>query len=132
MRAGIEERGHEIESKKLAVEVEPGLILPAIPNGPYRQNRVAHLFDRLLPFDAESPFVVSLDLSSEPHNETSLGKASQIPPHICENRGAPRKSHGDAGTEGQTLAMFGSQHERQKRFMRCFESPEPVEIHFVR
>jgi hypothetical protein len=28
--------------------------------------------------------------------------------------------------------MFGGQHERQKRFMRCLERPEPVEIHFVR
>src|SRR5215467_2375450 len=119
MRARIKERGHEIESKKLAVEVEPRLILPAIPNRPDRQNRVAHPFDRFLPFDAESPLVMYLDLSAEPHNETALGEASQIPPHVGENRGAPRKSHGDAGPE------------RQKGFMRGFESPEPVEIHFV-
>src|SRR5215475_12500878 len=132
MRARIKERGHQIESKKLAVEVEPGLILPAIPNRPDRQNRVAHPFDRFLPLDAESPLVVSLDLSAEPHNETALGEASQIPPHVCENRGAPRKSHGNAGPEGQTPAMFSSQDERQKGFMRGFESPEPVEIHVVR
>ena len=117
---------------KNSAEVEPGLILPTIPNGPYRENRVAHSFDRLFPFDAESPFVVSPDLSAEPHNETSLGKASQIPPHVCENRGTPRKSYGDAGPEGQTPAMFGSQHEREKGFMRCLESPEPIEIYFVR
>src|SRR5262249_28748217 len=132
MRARIKERGHEVESKKFAVEVEPRLILPAIPNRPDRQNRVAHLFDRSLPLDPESPLVMSLDLSAEPHNETALGEASQIPPHVCENRGAPRKSHGDAGPEGQTPAMFGSQHERQKGFMRGFEGPEPVEIHSVR
>src|SRR5215472_13858450 len=87
MRARIKERGHEIESKKLAVEVEPRLILPAIPNRSDRQNRVAHPFDRFLPLDAESPLIVSLDLSAEPHNETALGEASQIPPHVCENRG---------------------------------------------
>src|SRR5499426_4282909 len=131
MRARIKERGHEIESKKLAMEVEPRLILPAIPNRSDRQNRVAHPFDRFLPLDAESPLVMSLDLSAEPHNETALGEASQIPPDVCENRGAPRKSHRDAGPEGQTPAMFSSQNERQKGFMRGFESPEPVEIHFI-
>src|SRR5262244_564036 len=48
-----------------------------------------------------------------------------------EPRGSAQTPRRCWSREGQTPAMFSSQHEQQKGFMRGFESPEPVEIHFV-
>ena len=79
MRLRTEKRRYQRELEKLALKIEPGAILPAIPNGSDRENDFADFFHRLFPFDAEPALVVRFHLCAETENESAFGVPREIP-----------------------------------------------------
>src|SRR5438128_6775659 len=65
-RPGIEHRCHEVEAVELAVEVEPGAGLPAVPDVPDRQHLLAKLRARRLELHRETPLVVPFTCEPSP------------------------------------------------------------------
>src|SRR5262249_36873417 len=54
-RPGVEHRCHEVEAVELALEVELGAGLPAVPDGPDRQHLLAKFRPRRLELHRETP-----------------------------------------------------------------------------
>ncbi len=131
VRRRTEKRRHQAELEKLARVIQSRLILPAIPNRAHGENDIAHLVHRPLPFHAEAPLDVTLHLRAEAENEPPLRIAREIPGDGGQDRRAARKSHGDAGSQADPLAVLRSKHQRQKRFVRGFKRPDTVKAGIV-
>ena len=98
-RPGIEEGRHDVEGVELALEVELGAVLPAVPDGADGPHRLGHLGPRRLELDGESPLVVRLDLAAQPEEEAAARGLLQIPRDHGRDHGAPREHGGDIGAE---------------------------------
>ncbi len=126
MRRRAEERRHQGQFEIFSLKIEPGLILPTVPDRSDGENDFAHLLHRLVPADAEATFVVAFHLRAEAENKSAFGKPRQVPTDMRENGRTACKRNGDARAQAQTGAMLRREHQRQERVVCGFKRPDPV------
>src|SRR5881296_266733 len=128
-RPGIEHRCHEVEAVELAVEVELGAGLPAVPDGPDRQHLLAKLRARRLELHRETPLVMPLHLGPESEDHPSARGLLEIPRDVCGDHRAAREGDSDGGAKFDTLSSRGGDSERQIRIVLRLRRPQAVVAH---
>src|SRR5438876_3957749 len=98
-RAGVEEGRHQVEAIEPALEVEPGSVLPGVPDRAEGLHDLAELRPRRLELHREAALVVPLHLGSEAEDETPPRGLLQIPREVGEHHRAPREGDRDRGAE---------------------------------
>src|SRR5438034_3035728 len=128
-RPGVEHGCHEVEAVELALEVEPGAGLPAVPDGPDRQHLLAKLRARRLELHRETPLVVPLHLRAESEDHPSTRRLLEIPRDVRSDHRAARERDSDGSAKLDTLSTCGGDSERQIRIVLCLGRPQAVVAH---
>src|SRR5437867_11695433 len=128
-RPGVEHGCHEVEAVELALEVELGAGLPAVPDGPDCQHLLAKLRARRLELHRETPLVVPLHLRAESEDHPSARGLLEIPRDVCGDHRAAREGDSDGGAKFDTLSSRGGDSERQIRIVLRLRRPQAVVAH---
>jgi hypothetical protein len=126
-RPRAEERGHEVETVELPLEVEPRAVLPAIPDRAQGLHDLAELRARRFELHREAPLVVALHLRAEAEDEATDRRGLQVPGDVRGDHRAPWKRDRDRGAEPQARGRGRGHGQRQIRIVLGFGRPETVE-----
>jgi hypothetical protein len=126
-RPRVEERRHEIESIRTALEAQRGAVLPAIPDRPQGSHDLTHARARRLPRDREAPLIVRLHLRAEAHDEAAARSLLQIPAGVSQDHRAARKRQRDGGAEADPRGCAGRDRQRQERVVPRLGRPDRAE-----
>ena len=114
-RPGVEQRNHQVQAVVLALEVQPGPVLPAVPYRADRLGVLAYPGCRRVPGDAVAALDVTADLSAESQGEPPARELLQGPGGQGHHRGAPREGNGHRGSQPQLRGGLGGQRQQRER-----------------
>jgi hypothetical protein len=130
-RTGTEERRHQRVLVELALEVELGAVLPAVPDRSQSEDDLAELFTGRLPLDAEASLVVPLDLRAKAEDEPAARIRLQVPGDVGENHGCPGEGDGNRSAERDPSSGGGDRGQREKRIVLRLDGPYAVEAYLL-
>ncbi len=114
-RPGIEQGNHQVEAVVLALEVQPGPVLPAVPYRADRLGVLAHPGGGRVPGDAVAALDVTADLSAESQGESPARELLQGPGGQRHHRRAAREGNGHRRSQPQVRGGLGGQRQQRER-----------------
>ena len=107
-RAGVEHGRHQVEAKEITFEIEPRIILKAIPDGANCQNIFLQLRPWRIPLQAEAALVMRLDLGTQAKHKAPMGGVLQIPGTVGQHHWISREGQCNFGTQLDSAGGRGS------------------------
>src|SRR5216117_4499698 len=110
-------------------------VLPAVPDGPQRQDDLAQPRPRRLELHREAALVVALDLRTEAEAEAAVGRLLEVPRDVGGDHRAAWERDRDGGAELETSGRGGGDGQRQERIVLGLGRPQAVEaerLHLAR
>ena len=103
---GLKNGRHERVRVEVALEVELGAVVPAVPDGPDGEDHLAHARRGVRPLHREPLGDVGLDLAAEAEHEPALRVRLQVPGDLRQRHRVAGEGDGDAGAELDLLGVL--------------------------